>query len=76
MLAAVYVLRLEDLAADRHAAVIAEQLGAALGGQPRPVPTWDETVAAFNTDLAEPPPEYRAMDRSTRGIRLRALGVA
>lgn len=65
-----YVLRLDDLARDHHAHTIAAALG---NGS---VPSWDVVKAAFDEDLAEPPEGERTdHDRSSRGIRLRALGM-
>lgn len=73
LLAAVYVLRLDDLARDHQT----HSLAAAVRGQAPP--DWDMVRAAFDADLAEPPPEAlaeRDQDRSTRRIKLRALGIA
>jgi hypothetical protein len=80
VLAVAYVLRLEDLARDVHAHTISAGIVAALGGEQTggDRPDWDTVKARFDAGLAEPPAGQpaAAADRSPRGIKLRALGVA
>jgi hypothetical protein len=69
----VYVLRCDELAREHHARTI----GAVVAGVH--IPGWDEVRAAFDEDLAAPPvieTGETGPERSTRQVKLRALGVA
>jgi hypothetical protein len=76
-LAAVYVIRLDDLARDYHARTTAAAL-AQMQGVQVDVPGWDDIIDRFDTELAAPlDGELRTFEpgSDTRTIRLRALGL-
>ena len=70
-----YALQVEDLAREHHAQTVAYGIATAMG-QATHRPDWSEVVAEFDAGLAEAlTAEATEPDRSTRGIRLRVLGV-